>query len=74
VRAGTGRAEANSLLSFEAAILQARDRLLNPTPQSIGGTQDVVEQLERLASLKERGVLSEEEFNSAKAHILARPS
>lgn len=40
-----------------------------PAPQS-GGTP--VEQLRRLAELRDAGILSEEEFTSKKAEILAR--
>ena len=42
---------------------------LAPAPQS-GGTP--VEQLRQLAELRDAGILSEEEFTSKKAEILAR--
>ena len=42
-----------------------------PAPAAAGGiTNDVVEQLKELASLKEQGILTEEEFAAQKAKIL----
>lgn len=37
---------------------------------SAGDKKDVTAELERLASLKEKGVLSEDEFKAAKASLL----
>lgn len=47
----------------------SRKPLSNTTPVSVN-TDDVVSQLERLAILKENGVLTEEEFNVAKKKLL----
>jgi hypothetical protein len=42
-----------------------------PAAPAAGGQETVVEQLKDLASLKEQGVLTEEEFATQKARILA---
>jgi hypothetical protein len=42
-----------------------------PAPAPAAGGENTVEQLKDLASLKEQGVLTEEEFASQKARILA---
>jgi hypothetical protein len=42
-----------------------------PAPAPSGGADSRVDQLKELASLKEQGVLTEEEFASEKARILA---
>lgn len=42
----------------------------NPAPQNAETATDVVSQLERLAALKEKGILSDEEFAAQKAKIL----
>ena len=42
----------------------------SPAPQNTGAAVDVVSQLERLAALKEKGILSDEEFAAQKAKIL----
>jgi hypothetical protein len=42
-----------------------------PAPAPSGGGESRVDQLKELASLKEQGVLTEEEFASEKARILA---
>lgn len=40
------------------------------TPPSAGGEPDYISQLERLAELKEKGILTEEEFQAKKQQIL----
>lgn len=42
----------------------------NPAPQNAEAATDVVSQLERLAALKEKGILSDEEFAAQKAKVL----
>ena len=42
-----------------------------PAPVATGNGQNTVEQLKDLASLKQQGILTEEEFASQKARILA---
>jgi hypothetical protein len=42
-----------------------------PAPAPAAGGESTVEQLKDLASLKEQGILTEEEFASQKARILA---
>jgi len=49
----------------------ARERLCATTaPLVTAGSVDVVEQLERLAKLREQGVLTEDEFQNEKQRIL----
>lgn len=43
-----------------------------PSPPPSASTQDVFSQLERLAELKQKGILSEEEFAAKKAELLSR--
>jgi putative oligomerization/nucleic acid binding protein len=45
----------------------------NGTPPAAGITDDQLSRLERLADLKNAGVLSEEEFEVEKAQLLGRP-
>ncbi len=40
-------------------------------PEQVGLTDEQMQQLQKLAALKEQGVLTEEEFNMQKAQILA---
>ena len=42
-----------------------------PAPAAAAPAPDMIAQLQQLAQLKEAGVLSEEEFNAAKAKLLA---
>ena len=42
-----------------------------PPPPAASGTDDMIEQLRKLAELKDQGILSEEEFAAQKARILA---
>jgi hypothetical protein len=41
-----------------------------PEPEPVGVTPDQIEQLKQLASLKDQGILTEEEFAAQKAKIL----
>lgn len=59
---GRGKAFADAFHSLRAGTAQST------STQS--STDDLVSQLERLATLRERGVLSEEEFDTAKARLL----
>ena len=43
-----------------------------PTPSAIGGQADVFATIEKLAELRDKGILSEEEFATKKAELLAR--
>jgi len=65
-----GRAEANSLAGFEEAIIEARRDVLHPHNRAELGTTTVISQLERLADLKERGILTEDEFQRQKALLM----
>jgi len=42
-----------------------------PAPVPAGGSSDMMVQLQQLAQMKNAGILSEEEFNAAKAKLLA---
>ena len=42
-----------------------------PPPPAAGGQTDLVSRLQQLASLKDQGVLSPEEFDAAKQKLLA---
>ncbi|GLS03488.1 hypothetical protein GCM10007860_06320 [Chitiniphilus shinanonensis] len=55
---------AHQAQSKAAAIVVA------PQPTSASSGDEIIEKLERLASLKERGILSQEEFEQQKARIL----
>ena len=61
---GKGMAERNMAAMANAQKAQA-DYI-----KSVAGTGGASEELARLADLKEKGVLSEEEFQSAKAKVL----
>jgi hypothetical protein len=56
----------------EIAMLEAEDEHAQPAPGHAPSPQvDMIAQLERLAELKAKGILTEEEFASAKAKLLA---
>jgi Short C-terminal domain len=81
VVAGTATAVSNRVSRRQAsrwAAQEAQDypqQYAAPPPQAApppsGGGDSRVDQLKELASLKEQGVLTEEEFASEKARILA---
>jgi hypothetical protein len=43
-------------------------------PPVAGGTQDPLDRLEKLAKLRDSGVLTEQEFTEQKAKILGEPT
>jgi hypothetical protein len=51
--------------------MQAQQAAAAAAPAAAPASNDLLAQLERLAKLKDSGVLSEEEFNAAKAKLLA---
>jgi hypothetical protein len=55
--------------AMQAAAQQAVAQQQAAAPPAAGGDQTVAE-LERLASLKQQGILSDEEFTAAKAKLL----
>ena len=67
----TGRVEANSLAGFEEAINEARREVLRAPSATAPTTVTAIDELERLAALKEKGILTEEEFQRQKARLLA---
>ena len=52
------------------AAAQAPAPAAAPAPAPAAGGEDVVDQLEKLADLRDRGVLTDEEFAAQKAKIL----
>ena len=61
------------VLKFAAALselIRARTASIMPEATPAAGGNDVVSQLERLAALKEKGILTDEEFAAQKAKIL----
>lgn len=72
-------AKANSLVAAaQARLLEAQRRSMSapaaPVPVSDAervASASIVEQLERLAALRDQGVLTDEEFNTQKARLLA---
>jgi Short C-terminal domain len=82
VVAGTATAVSNRVSRRQASRWAAQDAPAYPQQYAAppppppaaapGGTgESVVDQLQELASLKEQGILTEEEFASQKARILA---
>ncbi|PVZ78569.1 hypothetical protein C9426_34570 [Serratia sp. S1B] len=64
-----------AVIPFTNLVNETKDRIKNPSPQASDNKPatsqvDIVEQLERLASLKEKGILSEDEFIQQKTKIL----
>jgi hypothetical protein len=79
VVAGTATAVSNRVSRRQASRWAAQDAPAYPQqyaappppPPAAGTGESVVDQLQELASLKEQGILTEEEFASQKARILA---
>jgi len=71
--AGTATAVSNRVSRRQANRWAAQEPEAAPAPgpAPAAGGESTVEQLKDLASLKEQGVLTEEEFASQKARILA---
>jgi len=66
------RLEANRLEGLERTIVEQRQRLRAPVPLDGRGHigAEMSAELERLAALRERGILSEVEFSAAKMKLL----
>lgn len=62
--------------AFDLVSGMIKDRMLAPKPSSVESAPvpqvDVTEQLHKLASLRDAGILTEEEFAAKKAELLAR--
>ena len=54
----------------QEAAPQQQPAAAPPPPAAPGGEQSTIEQLKELASLKDQGILTEEEFAAQKAKIL----
>lgn len=59
---------------IDAAVQEAvaQEAALQPEPQVVEPAVDMVAQLQQLAELHQMGVLSDDEFEAAKARLLAR--
>jgi hypothetical protein len=57
--------QAQQVNAYEASLRNAQG------PQSVDGAAGVADQLAKLADLKDRGVLSEQEFQQEKSRVLA---
>jgi membrane protease subunit (stomatin/prohibitin family) len=55
----------------KAAEQAQQQAAVAPTPAAAPAGDDMIAQLEKLASLKASGILSEEEFTAAKAKLIA---
>ena len=62
------RKQQSDFVAFRAELEKRRAALASPVPQARSG--DLASQLQGLADLRKRGVLSEEEFTAAKARLL----
>ena len=51
--------------------VEARDKAMREYVRSVGGETSKASELEKLANLRDRGVISEEEFARQKAQLLA---
>jgi hypothetical protein len=66
-KAQAQQAQINQAQAAQAAQMQAAQT----TSQSQAPKKDIVQELEKLASLKQQGILSEEEFQQMKARLLS---
>ncbi|HWX96060.1 MAG TPA: SHOCT domain-containing protein [Solirubrobacteraceae bacterium] len=71
VIAGTATSVSNRVSRRQANKWAAQEQQNEPPPQQPAAGQDRVQQLKDLAALKEQGVLTDAEFESEKARILA---
>jgi membrane protease subunit (stomatin/prohibitin family) len=55
----------------QSQISQAQARLANQAQASNQGKKDTFQELEKLGSLKQRGILTDEEFQKLKARLLS---
>jgi hypothetical protein len=75
--AGTATAVSNRVSRRQASRWAQQDaeayppQQYAPPPPPAGGGEDVIEQLQKLAALRDQGVLTEEEFATQKARLLA---
>ena len=54
----------------QQAVAQQQAAAAQPAPAPAAGGTDVVAELQKLAALKEQGILSDDEFAAAKAKLL----
>ncbi len=64
-------AEGGNMAKREVATAQAMDQAQQDYIRSVAGSGSTADQLDKLASLHDRGVISDEEFQSEKAKILS---
>jgi negative regulator of sigma E activity len=72
VIAGTATAVAGGVRNHQAQKAQAQQAQAGDTPTPAQGSDDSIEQLTKLGSLHEQGILTDEEFAAQKAKILAQ--
>lgn len=76
-RASAKEAKANSLVAAaQARLLEAQRKGLSApaapeAPESMTASVDLADQLERLATLRDQGILTNDEFAAQKARLLA---
>lgn len=55
-----------------ASVREPTPPVAEPTPHNEAAAPDIAEQIEKLAALKEKGILTEDEYAAKKAELLAR--
>jgi hypothetical protein len=61
-----------SMHERDARIAQAQDQALRSWVQDVAGSTSTADELVKLADLKDKGVISDAEFDQAKAKLLAK--
>jgi len=75
VAGGVNRHQQQKYANQEAAAQQAAPQEAAPAPEAPAaatGSDDLINKLKELATLKDQGILNEAEFNDQKAKILAQ--
>lgn len=67
--AGQAAAQAQHQAAFDAGVASAQQAAQAPVAAAPAGT-DLVAELQKLAGLRDAGVLTEEEFSAAKARLI----
>ncbi|MDE9508407.1 SHOCT domain-containing protein, partial [Xenorhabdus bovienii] len=61
----------NIISTAKADLSSSKERKVE-TQQNISADNDIINKLERLAELKEKGILTEDEFQSQKLKLLSK--
>lgn len=67
---GDGSHTSASFNSISRVISNAKDRSSDAPTQTVAPHEDALEKLVKLSELKEKGIISEEEFNKKKSELL----